>query len=68
MLSDRLAKRDDESVTAFTMRQIRAEILEEAATIAEREFVRSASTPVEVAYNSAIMDVAEALRRAALNE
>lgn len=33
-------KRDDESVTAFTMRRIREDIIEECARVAERRALR----------------------------
>ena len=49
--------RDGESVTAFTMRRIRAEIIEECANAAESELVFN-----DEAYNRGIRSAVTAIR------
>jgi hypothetical protein len=65
-----LTRREDETLTAFTLRRLRAEFLEEAACIVMGEFVDWAATqePTDAAYNNALMHAAEAIRRSAIEE
>jgi len=57
-----LTKRPGEDVTAFTIRRLRAEFMEEAARIVEGLF------PAYEGSISALMDAAEAIRKSGLGE
>lgn len=68
MLGNRwgLVARDGENPTAFAVRLMRAEVLEEAAKIIQGEMVTEDQPPdpTDVSYNMAIVHAVDALRRA----
>lgn len=55
--------RDGETITAFTMRRVRDEIIEECALAVEAEYLNSETEhPEDKSYDQAIRDAAEAVR------
>jgi hypothetical protein len=57
------ARRDGEELTAFTLRRIRNEIIEECAAIAEAELLSNGDNwPEDRAYNQAISHAVDAIR------
>lgn len=70
MLSDKLFQKNDETFTAFTVRRMRAEFLEEAAKLVEAETVTPDDNDpdsTDISYNMALTHAAEAIRRAAVS-
>ncbi len=59
-------RRKGEGITEFTMRQIQNEVIERCARAAEGEYLQDLTAtkhPEDMAYDSAIRDEVEAIRR-----
>ncbi len=66
--SDIVERHQLETITAFTMRRIRAEIIEECAKVAEAErLTDNTGMPEDAGYNSAVRHIADAIRAMAVS-